>query len=512
MYKYINKISRSLLVAAVALSGLTACNPVTIDMGDDDEVTTNTGKGQLNLKQLVVDITNTKENAETRSAATRADNGTTQSVEEYTVRVVKASTGQMAYEWLYSEMPEIVTLPVSNYTLESYNAEVPDVAWDTPYYYASQNCAIEADKVVEPQTLVCKLASVKVSIKFSDGLKKLIGSGDDVNINVKLGTKETDFKYTDTGAVYFKNFGTDSTITATFSGTINGTYISELKTVSTVNSGEHHVLNYDVQTVPEPSTRVGMISADGLCLTSSVSVVDLKRNITTEEDVIDANDFLRLSQSTMSLTAEGTGKNINVTASDAWSVTTSDSWLQVSATTTAGGTNIPVAISASENTTTSERKGTITFKMGSMTSQLTVTQAGKSVVQNGPKITSQDETSLKLNTPNQVADVTTAIVNIEAEAGIKSFQVKISSTSQDFATTIAQMADFDLTQPGNLTETLDGLGLPYGDNVTNQKAVEFNISKFIPMLSLFPNATHTFQLIVTDNNGKTSTASIIIVS
>ncbi len=516
MYKYINKISRSLLVAAVALSGLTACNQTTIDMGDDDddEVTT-VGRGQLNLKQFTVDITNATQNAETRSAATRAD-GTSQSVDTYTVRIIKTSTGEKVYEWIYSEMPEIVTLPVGNYKLEAYNAEVADVAWDTPYYYASQSCDIAADKVTEPQTLVCKLASVKVTIKYTDALKKLIGKGDDVNVNVKLGSIDADFKYTETGAVYFKNFGTDSTITATFSGTINGTYINELKTVSTINSGEHHIFNFDVQTVPDPGTRVGMISADGLYLTSSVTIVDLKRNITTEEDVIESTDYIRLSQNTMTLTADGTAKNVNVSSSEAWTATTSDSWLQVSATNTAAGMNIPVAISASENTTTSERTGTVTFRMGSMKTQLTVTQAGKSadpVVQNGPKITSADETSLKLNTPNKVADVTTAVVNIEAENGIKSFQVKISSTNSGFESAVGDMGliDFDLTQPGNLTETLDGLNLPYGDNVTNQKSVVFNISEFIPLLKPF-SGTHTFQLIVTDNNGNTSSASIIIES
>ncbi len=517
MNTYINNIFRSLMVAAAVFTGLTACNKVTIDMGDDEEETV-VGKGQINLKQLTVDITNATKNAETRSlAATRADGDTqSESVDNYTVRIIKTSTGQKAYEWVYSEMPEIVTLPIGNYTLEAYNAEVSDVAWNTPYYYASQNCTIEADKITEPQTLVCKLASVKVTINYTDALKQLIGAGTDVNIHVNLGTKEADFKYSETGAVYFKNFGADSTITATFSGTINGTYISELKTVSTVNAGEHHIINYDVQTVPDVGTRVGQISSEGLCLTSSVTVVDLKRNITTEEDVIDATDYIRLSQNTMRLTADGTGKTVSVTASDSWTVTTSDSWLQTSATNSAAGMNIPVAISATENTTTSERTGTVTFYMGSLKTQLTVTQAAKKETTpevEGPKITSQDETSLKLDTPNQVDDVSTAIVNIYAEAGIKSFQVKIGSTNSSFVETIDQMGmtDFDLTNPGNLTGTLTDLGLPYGDNVTNQKNVVFDITTFISMLKIFAG-THTFQLIVTDNNGKTSSASIIIVS
>lgn len=515
MYTYINKTFRSLMVAAAVLTGLAACNPVTIDMGDDEEETA-VGKGQLNLKQLTVDITNATKNAETRSlAATRAD-GDAQSVDNYTVRIIKASTGQTAYEWVYSEMPEIVTLPIGTYTLEAFNAEVPDVAWDTPYYYASQSCTIEADKIAEPQTLVCKLASVKVTIKYTDALKKLIGTGADVNVHVKVGNKETDFKYTEEGAVYFKNFGTDSTATATFSGTINGTYISELTTVSKVNAGEHHIFNFDVQTVPDPGTRVGQISTDGLYLTSSVSVVDLKRNITTEEDVIESTDYLRLSMNSLSLVAAGTAKSINVTASDTWSVTTSDSWLQATTTSTAAGMNIPVSISATENTETTERTGTVTFRMGSMKTQLTVTQAAKKETQpevDGPKITSQDETALKLNTPNKVADVSSAVVNIYAEAGIKSFEVKIGSTNSGFAGTIDEMGmtDFDLTNPGNLTETLTDLGLPYGDNVTNQKNVVFDITTFIPMLKPFAG-THTFQLIVTDNNGNTSSASIIIES
>ncbi len=519
MYKYINKISRSLLVAAVALSGLTACNQTTIDMGDDDddEVTT-VGRGQLNLKQFTVDITNATQNAETRSAATRAE-GSSQSVDTYTVRVIKTSTEEKVYEWIYSEMPEVVTLPVGNYKLEAYNAEVADVAWDTPYYYASQSCDIAADKVTEPQTLVCKLASVKVTIKYTDALKKLIGKGDDVNVNVKLGSQDADFKYTDTGAVYFKNFGTDSTITATFSGTINGTYISELKTVSTINSGEHHIFNFDVQTVPDPGTRVGMISADGLCLTSSVTIVDLKRNITTEEDVIESTDYIRLSQNTMTLTADGTAKNVNVSSSEAWTMTTSDSWLQVSATNTAAGMNIPVAISATENTTTSERTGTVTFRMGSMKTQLTVTQAGKSGdttpdTKDAPTITSASD-EIDLDVTNKITSASKVAVDINAKAGIKNLVVKIVSDilTKEMLEGVSLTDEFDLANPGQYDEALKGLGFPTGSDVTGKTYINFDISGFMPLLT--PSSfqgIHKFVLTVTDQNGATTTKTLALDS
>ena len=511
MYTYINNIFCSLMVAAAVLTGLTACNKVTIDMGDEEEETA-VGKGQINLKQLTVDITNATKNAETKSrAATRADGDTqSESVDNYTVRIIKASTGQKAYEWIYSEMPEVVTLPVGTYTLEAYNAEVADVAWNTPYYYASQNCLIEADKITEPKTLVCKLANVKVSIQYTDALKKLIGAGTDVNIHVNLGTKETDFKYTETGAVYFKNFGSDSTITATFSGTINGTYISELKTVSKVNAGEHHIINYDVQTVPDPGTRVGQISADGLFLTSSVTVVDLKRNITTEEDVIESTDYLRLSQNTMSLVAAGTAKTVNVTASDAWSMTTSDSWLQVSATNSAAGMNIPVAISATENTETTERTGTVTFRMGGMKTQLTVTQAAKKETKpeddkNAPTITSASD-EIDLDAVNKITKDSKVAVDINAPLKIQNLVVKIESDklTKELLEGVSLTDEFDLANPGQYEQALIGLGLPTGSDVKGQTYIKFDISGFMSLLTpqMF-QTVHKFIITVTDQEGNT---------
>ena len=518
MYTYINNIFRSLMVAAAVLTGLTACNKVTIDMGDEEEETA-VGKGQINLKQLTVDITNATKNAETTSsAATRAD-AQSESVDNYTVRIIKASTGQKAYEWIYSEMPEIVTLPVGTYTLEAYNAEVPDVAWNTPYYYASQNCLIEADKITEPQTLVCKLANVKVSVQYTDALKKLIGTGADVNVHVKVGNKETDFKYTEGGAVYFKNFGTDSTATATFSGTISGTYISELTTVSKVQAGEHHIFNFDVQTVPDPGTRVGQISADGLFLTSSVTVVDLKRNITTEEDVIESTDYLRLSQNTMSLVAAGTAKNINVTASDAWSMTTSDSWLTVTTTSTAAGMNIPVSISATENTETTERTGTVTFRMGSMKTQLTVTQAGKKETKpeddkNAPTITSASD-EIDLDAVNKITKDSKVAVDINAPLKIQNLIVKIESDklTKELLEGVSLTDEFDLANPGQYEEALKGLGLPTGSDVKGQTYIKFDISGFMGLLTP-PSfrAVHKFILTVTDQEGNTVSKTLTLDS
>lgn len=497
---------------------LTACNQVTLDLGDDEETTV--GKGQLSLKSLVVDVTNATDNAEATTTTTRADGGDSKDsqaadVSTYTVRIIKKSTGVTAYEWLYSEMPEVVTLPVGEYTIEAFNEEVADVAWNKPYYYASEDCYIVADKVVEPKTLVCKLSSMRVSVKYSDALKALIGTGgSDVKVNVKAGSLSAEFAYTETGSVYFKNIGSDSTITVTFSGTVNGTYISEYKTVSKVNMGEHRIFNFDVQTVPEPASRVGQISADGLCLTASVSIVDLSRNVEVEEDVIESTDYLRLSQSTLNLEAAGTAKSVTVSASDAWTVTTSDSWLQVTTASTDAG-SVKVSIAAAENTESTERTGTVTFRMGSMKSELTVTQAAKKettpVAKDGPKITSSS--SLVLDTPNQVANISDAVVDINATAGIKTFQVKISSTTDSFNSAIADMGltDFDLANPGNLTVTLGDLGLPYGDSVKGQTSVKFDISEFMNMLKPF-SGTHTFELIVTDNNGTTTSAKIIIVS
>lgn len=107
-----------------------------------------------------------------------------------------------------------------------------------------------------------------------------------------------------------------------------------------------------------------------------------------------------------------------------------------------------------------------------------------------------------------------AVINIKAEAGIKSLKLNISSpaltdetlalvglsTSVDLAT-----VELDANQAAIVA------GLPYGEAVKNKKEVTFDVSKLVPMILALPGKVgeHIFSIVVTDNNDATLSKDLI---
>lgn len=104
------------------------------------------------------------------------------------------------------------------------------------------------------------------------------------------------------------------------------------------------------------------------------------------------------------------------------------------------------------------------------------------------------------------------VVKIAVPEGVRNLEIGITSGSTDFAGAIADLGltNFDLANPGSLTDTLKNLGLPYGDAVTGQTDIDFDISGFTGLLTGFPG-THQFTLKVTDNKGNTASAILALI-
>lgn len=104
------------------------------------------------------------------------------------------------------------------------------------------------------------------------------------------------------------------------------------------------------------------------------------------------------------------------------------------------------------------------------------------------------------------------IVKITVPEGIQKLEIGITSSSSDFAGAIADLGltNFDLANPGKLIDTLNNLGLPYGDEVVDQTDIDFDISGFTGLLVGFPG-THRFNLKVTDNKGNTASAMLALI-
>lgn len=108
-----------------------------------------------------------------------------------------------------------------------------------------------------------------------------------------------------------------------------------------------------------------------------------------------------------------------------------------------------------------------------------------------------------------------AVIEIKAEAGIKSLQLNINSpvlTDEILAlaglSTSVDLATVELTAEQAAIVS----GLPYGDAVLNQTEVTFDVSNLVPMILLYQEqaiGNHVFSIIVTDNNNKTAEKDLV---
>ena len=106
------------------------------------------------------------------------------------------------------------------------------------------------------------------------------------------------------------------------------------------------------------------------------------------------------------------------------------------------------------------------------------------------------------NSPN----VSTCVVTINTPQGARNLVVTINSTSTDFLGSLSELTPpmpttFDLANPGENREILEGFGFPLGNDVIGKTAIEFNISQFVPLLNTLPG-THSFTISVTDQKAQ----------
>lgn len=103
-----------------------------------------------------------------------------------------------------------------------------------------------------------------------------------------------------------------------------------------------------------------------------------------------------------------------------------------------------------------------------------------------------------------------AVVDIHSENGVKSLKVKIISDflTEDMLSGIGLTSQFDLADPGEYAEGLAGLGFPSADEVNGAHDLQFNITKFIPLI--FEEGDHKFEITVTDAKGLVKTMVLLI--
>lgn len=401
----------------------------------DYEFAKNTGG--ISLTSIDVDIDDNP-NVVSRSTIDTSD---------FLVTITDKATGKTASfnnqecSWTYSEMPEVFTLPVGTYTafVESHKQE--KAAWATPYYQGSADFEIKDGEITSIGTVVCSFASVKVSVRYSEALKKVMSSDSEVNV---VCNDEGALTWTsaETRAGYFEAVDGSTTLIATFNGTVQGQSVTKIKEFTDVKKGNYYIITFTLKsgdsTVPD---EFGNIDPNGgITVDAGIEETDEPGNINPGDDP------------------------------------------DTPANQRPGNEEWPDDPEQPENpddpkdpdTTDAIKFTSTTLKLGEENS-------------NDPSIS---PAVVVIAAKDGIAEL-----NVKITTDNASFEESVSGLMP---------MEFDLANLDDDTAAaLSSIGLPVNDEVKGKTSIDFDITALAPLLSSFPG-THRFIISVKDANGETN--------
>lgn len=430
---------KNILWGVAAISAMllttTSCKDETLHTGLEEGP-----NGTLSTANMSLEVTN----GETEIRSSRAVN-----VDEFQITITRGES--TVKSTTYGELPSTIVLDVAdNYTIKAESGICQKAAFDAPYFVGSQKFEIKKDEVTEVEPVVCKLANVKVSIKYTDALKKVLG--DDVRVTVTANNGGTlEFFPTETRSGYFEYVDASFTMVVKLEGTIAGGYETVTQFYKDFAPGQHRIITFGLKGASgEIPDETGNITGDGVDIDVSYTTQDLTMAVKPGEDG-DLGDDGR----------PGSDDNTGDSGDDP------------------GDDPTP---------------GDNTISFSSDFFNL----AGNNYVS---EVISKIEAGEK------------AAVQITTENPIEQFNVEIKSDNQDFLNSAGGLMPlkFDLAKDDDETKKIASVGLPFGDKVKGQTSVLFDITELAPLLEAFPGK-HIFELVVVDDKRNENGMSLVIIA
>ena len=477
-------------------------------------------------------------------------------VDGFIVEILDADNAQVfkkTYAELKQQLAEPMELPVGAYRMEVRSEEsTPDVAWEHPVYGATSSFTISKAQTTQLEEVVCTLQNIKVTVDYSSELAGMLA--DTSKATISLGQTSQEFLKTETRAAYFKSLDIENTLDFNFDGVFADTDIPAQfsKQITGVKAGQWRkisvVINY-----ADKGTLLFQVTVDNNIIQDTSFVVDGTDNL-LEELLEDPNaptlawpghDMSKPFTLTDAI-LDDNGNSIEPVVFDLASPngieslrvnigSTSSRFMAsmaaiqlpetfdlcaLDASSPAGiilkGFGYPVGGELKGQQAKSvniagqikalyEFDGTHTFSFdmtdakGVSTAAALTLVVDKSAGQEGPAIVWR---GYDIDKQYEVQKDMIIDIDVTATAGIKSFWVTIDSEElKDLLPVINMPEKFDICDiPADLAAILhDEFGFPINEQVKNQTAVMFSITKFVEILLEIPGE-HNFVLDVTDNN------------
>ena len=477
-------------------------------------------------------------------------------VDGFIVEILDADNAQVfkkTYAELKQQLAEPMELPVGAYRMEVRSEEsTPDVAWEHPVYGATSSFTISKAQTTQLEEVVCTLQNIKVTVDYSSELAGMLA--DTSKATISLGQTSQEFHKTETRAAYFKSLDIENTLDFNFDGVFADTDIPAQfsKQITGVKAGQWRkisvVINY-----ADKGTLLFQVTVDNNIIQDNSFVVDGTDNLLEElledpnaptlawpghdmskpftlTDAIFDDNGNCIEPFVFDLASpngiESLRVNIGSTSSRfmasmaAIQLPETFDLCALDASSPAGiilkGFGYPVGGELKGQQAKSfniagqikalyEFDGTHTFSFdmtdakGVSTAAALTLVVDKSAGQEGPAIVWR---GYDIDKQYEVQKDMIIDIDVTATAGIKSFWVTIDSEElKDLLPVINMPEKFDICDiPADLAAILhDEFGFPINEQVKNQTAVMFSITKFVEILLEIPGE-HNFVLDVTDNN------------
>lgn len=477
-------------------------------------------------------------------------------VDGFIVEILDADDAQVlkkTYAELKQQLAEPMKLPVGAYRMEVRSKEsTPDVAWEHPVYGATSSFTISKAQTTQLEEVVCTLQNIKVTVDYSSELAGMLA--DTSKATISLGQTSQEFLKTETRAAYFKSLDIENTLVFNFDGVFAGTDIPAQfsKQITGVKAGQWRkisvVINY-----ADKGTLLFQVTVDNNIIQDNSFVVDGTDNLLEELledpsapalawpghdmskpftltdamfddngnciepfvfDLASPNGIESLRVNIASTSSQFMASMAAIQLPETFDLCALD------ASSPAGiilkGFGYPVGGELKGQQAKSfniagqikalyEFDGTHTFSFdmtdakGVSTAAALTLVVDKSAGQEGPAIVWR---GYDIDQQYEVQKDMVIDIDVTATAGIKSFWVTIDSEAlKDLLPVINMPEKFDICDiPADLAAILhDEFGFPINEQVKNQTAVMFSITKFVEILLDIPGE-HNFVLDVTDNN------------
>lgn len=482
-----------ILTLGFALVALSACKDEHPFNGGVDPTPTETVTGQ---------ITGAAFNLTVKSLDFVTKSEPEEYLDDFTIDIFNKENSENPYKsYIYKNIPEVISLPVGTYYVEaSYGDNTIEASFNNPYYCGkSEDIVIEEGKIVDAVEIECTLGNIKVSVTFDDELKAQI-KDTKVTVHVGEGGKELEF-YPDSEDGYFKYSDGSNTLAAVFSGTMQGETVVEQKTYDDVKAGNFYNITFKLHNVNDP---IEPSTPDG---------PNDEGNQSTPTNPDTSNGTLKIDASVIySNDAEAIDGNLNPDSENYLkdnmrpgneSDEEEDGWYD-------GSSN--AGNSGNENSGNNQG--------GNESSQPSKIK---------PSLVSDD---VNLNTVTDISSWPEGkglAVKILTPTKLKKFVCTIESDKLDEAT----LKDVGLEKELNLLEdiypkqdgkseskvwtALRGFGFPVGDAITSASiedgnyVIVFDITEFIPVLTLLGHGQHNF-IFQLENEGGATTATLKLKS